>query len=257
MPKFAHYSIDATFFGKDGKHMKRLPALLLAVLMLATFAACKPREDTVSQEPESRVSEPESKPESIIEPESEPESSENIINTDAENKERALAEARLFLEAVQDADKAAISEYVDYQQLLGLTNNPDVSEQQVVSILSGMDYTVDKVRQDDSAGRVFAVEATVTNTNMQNVMSTYLNTCRDLEYENGLSDEPLESEELEKEYADIFVQVLEDHKDDRLESYVYLNLYRDGELWEISPSLNLTDALLGGYYAALNSGETA
>lgn len=230
--------------------MKRMPALFAALLLVAALTACKAREDPVSKEPEPESSVSEAVPASLPESDSDPEASENIINSGEENKEEAMAQARTFLEAVKSGDLAAVSEYIDYKQLLGIDSSNAESEQFRVSIIKRMDYTIDKARQEDSDGKVFAVEATIRNLNMPSVIDAYVRACAELEYDNGLSDEPLEQEELDREYARMLETTMEEHKDDTIENYVHLRLRVENGVWEVTPSLNLTDSVLGGYKAS-------
>jgi hypothetical protein len=154
-----------------------------------------------------------------------------------------------FLSAARRGNRAEIQGYADYDTLFGLQEgqNPEWILQQV---LMRMRSEIVSVQAPEGGSGPARAEVKFTNIDMGTVLPEYYRECMELEYNNGLLDEPLTPEELNARYNEIFARVASANAENRVEKQASIELTRKGGAWEIEPAPELGDAMLGGYIGA-------
>lgn len=228
--------------------MKRLLVLVLAISLSAGLCACKARDSAssapekqkgarenvvVSEEPGARDSD---SSESEPEPESEPE----------EDPGKAKAAAEEFLEAVKTGSKSKIGQYIDYDALFRITpeQNPEWQFEQILPLMTCEIFSA------GADGDEASVSVKITNVDMGVILPLWFEKVMTLEYDNALSDDPLDREELDAKGRTIFVSLLKERGEGRVEKLADIRFRKDGGAWKPQPSDELGDALLGRYFSA-------
>jgi hypothetical protein len=155
-----------------------------------------------------------------------------------------------FLSAARRGNRADIQSYVDYDALFGLQEGqaPDWILGQVLMRMRSEIVSVEASPEEEPDSASVVVK--FTNIDMGSVLPEYYRECMELEYNNGLLDEPLSAAELELRYNEIFAKIASAHAESRVEKQAALELAREGGAWQISASPELGDAMLGGYMEA-------
>jgi hypothetical protein len=157
--------------------------------------------------------------------------------------------AEEFLSAARRGNRSEIQDYADYNTLFGLQEgqNPDWILQQILMRMRSEIVSVNASPEEpDSA----SVEVRFTNIDMGAVLPEYYRECMELEYNNGLVDEPLSAAELNARYNEIFARIASASAENRVEKQALIELAREDGTWQIVAGPELGDAMLGGYIEA-------
>jgi hypothetical protein len=206
-----------------------------------------------AEKPESQ-SESESESEPEPEPESEPEPiREQPLQPVSQAPSGDTAPIRMraeeFLSAARRGNRTEIQDYADYNTLFALQEgqNPEWILQQILMRMRSEILSVESSEEEpDSA----TVQVQFTNIDMGAVLPEYYRECMELEYNNGLVDEPLTAEELNARYNEIFARIASANAENRVEKQAVMELAREEGVWEIKAGPHLGDAMLGGYVEA-------
>jgi hypothetical protein len=154
-----------------------------------------------------------------------------------------------FLSAARRGNRTEIQDYADYNTLFGLQEgqNPDWILQQILMRMRSEVVSIETAEEETDSARV---EVRFTNIDMGTVLPEYYRECMELEYNNGLVDEPLSAEELNARYNEIFARIASENAENRVEKQAVLELARNEGVWELEAGPELGDAMLGGYIEA-------
>lgn len=221
--------------------MRKLLIILLAASLLAALPACRRRDQPREERPSESVSDIEQE-EQPGPSEPEPQSSAQEEQADTAGAEQAV---RDLCEALQSGNRDSIKAQIDYDNLLQLQEGQ--GDESFLALLQYLKYEIVSAEGED---KLVTVKTRLTSIDMHNVLMPYIKQCMELEYENALSEAPLEPAQLEAKYSALFQAQLEQNMANTLVRTVDIQVVYSAGSWRVQLGEALRTAVLGDYFSA-------
>lgn len=151
------------------------------------------------------------------------------------------------IEAVKTYNKDALSKYLDYNDLVDVNESgSDTAEEEgadyIKNIFKNIDY---KITSSKENGDTAVVSAEITNIDMSNVFSLYIQEAMSIAMSQAFSEEAQSEEDMEEQMNQLLVNLIEENKTTTVTNNVDINLTKVDKQWKVEVDENLQNALMG------------
>jgi hypothetical protein len=155
------------------------------------------------------------------------------------------------IEAVKTYNKEALSKYLDYNKLLNIneSGNDSEGEEYIKNIFKNMEY---KITSSKENGDTAVVSAEITNVDMSNVLTLYVQEAMSIAMAQAFSEEAQTEEEMKEQMNQLLVNIIEENKATTATNNVDINLIKVDKQWKVEIDENLQNALMGNMLTASN-----
>ncbi len=165
-------------------------------------------------------------------------------NSKGETAEKATANA---LKAIKAFDKEAISEYLNYDELVDSENEEEsqgLAEKQAKKILGGLEYKI--ISSEENKDNAI-VKVEITNTNIGKVIKDMMGNLFSLAMSEAFKSdsEKMTDEQMEQKSIEFFDEALSKNKDEKITSTVDVKLNKIDGKWKIDMDSDLQNAIMG------------
>jgi len=165
-------------------------------------------------------------------------------NSKGETAEKATANA---LKAIKAFDKEAISEYLNYDELVDSENEEEsqgLAEKQAKKILGGLEYKI--ISSEENKDKA-VVKVEITNTNIGKVIKDMMGNLFSLAMSEAFKSdsEKMTDEQMEQKSIEFFDEALSKNKDEKITSTVDVKLNKIDGKWKIDMDSDLQNAIMG------------
>lgn len=165
-------------------------------------------------------------------------------NSKGETAQKAAANA---LKAIKAFDKEAISEYLNYNELIDNENEDEsqgLAEKQAEKILGGLEYKIISSEEDKDKA---VVKVELTNTNIGKVIKEMMANLFSLAMSEAFKadSEKMTDEQMEQKSIEFFDEALSKNKDEKVTSTVDIKLNKVDGKWKIDMDSDLQNAIMG------------
>lgn len=229
--------------------IKKILSVLLALVIVLSFGACKSRNNEQSEKPKGarenvEVSENPRTEENLLKPVSPSSSEAEPSEPEKDTVPEEMTDS--FLGAIKSGVRENIQAFTDYNILFNLTEGQG-ADWLLRQVLLRLNYEIisSNVEEDKAA-----VTVKISNLDMSLVLPLYFEQAMAISFENASERLGKTQEELDAEYRKIFVDLLTQYENTRIDRLTDIELEKVAGEWKIKTAPELGNAVLGGFLEA-------
>lgn len=161
------------------------------------------------------------------------------------------------IEAVKTYNKDALSKYLDYDKLVDINESGNEStdkegEAYIKNIFKNMEYKITSSVED---GDTAVVSAEITNIDMNNVFTLYIQEAMGIAMSQAFSEEAQSEEDMKTQMNQLLVKIIDENKDTTVTNNVDISLTKVDKQWKVEIDEELQNALMGNLLTVANMFE--
>ena len=158
--------------------------------------------------------------------------------------------------ALKKLDFEAASKYIDLDEVIQSGEEFDFSDNIIMEkILGNLDYKIISTEKTDANTAIVKTE--ITAIDMQPVLTDYIRKALEYTFANAFSDPQPTEEEISKKMEEIFVECISKEGLETVTNEVEIKVVKAKRNWKIESTDELSHALLGGLYEAVENIENS
>lgn len=162
------------------------------------------------------------------------------------------------IEAIKTVDKETLSKYMDYNELVNINDADNEEDSQdnedgteyIGNIFKNMKY---KITSSKENGDTAVVSVEITNVDMSNVFTLYIQEAMSLALSQAFSEEGQTDEDMDAQMTQLLIDTIEENKATTVTNNVDINLTKVDKQWKVNVDENLQNALMGNLLTVANA----
>ncbi len=162
------------------------------------------------------------------------------------------------IEAIKTVDKETLSKYMDYNELVNINDADNEEDSQdnedgteyIGNIFKNMKY---KITSSKENGDTAVVSVEITNVDMSNVFTLYIQEAMSLALSQAFSEEGQTDEDMDAQMTQLLIDIIEENKATTVTNNVDINLTKVDKQWKVNVDENLQNALMGNLLTVANA----